>query len=318
LILALIFLHFLHTVEMVSQGEHNFFYHWTEAYPPAHALAIISLFVLTGILLAVWRAMKDQLKIQELRIKTLEEISQAKTEMVALVSHQIRAPLTAVRFSIKMLLEGDFGKLTEAQQEILTKTYRTSENLRALIDEFLDVSKLEMGRAEIYLKNICLADLEKEIKQIVEGLKPLIEEKNIVLNFSSFLAHKFSVQADLKRINQVVENLLENAVSYTVSGGEIKIILENDKENFKFSVSDTGIGIPKEARPKIFSKFFRAANARKLRSAGTGLGLYLSKKIIEGHQGKIWFISEEGKGTTFSFTIPLRARAATEELFRKI
>lgn len=318
LIGALIILHLFHILEMAGSQEHTFLYHWLKAQPPTHSLTIVAIFVLIGFLTAGWTIIKEQLKIQKTRTKELEEISQAKTEMVAFVSHQMRTPLSAVKFSIKVLLEGDFGKLTPDQEEILTKAYSSNENLETLISEFLDVSKLEIGRLEIVFKSISLADLEKEIKKVIEELKPQIEEKGIDLNFFSSLNYKLSIQADLKRINQIIENLLENAINYTSAGGKISIVLENNKNDFKFSISDTGVGVPEKEQSKIFSKFFRATNARKLRSTGTGLGLYLCQRFIEGHQGKIWFSSEEGKGTTFNFTIPLKAKVEIEELFRKI
>lgn len=153
---------------------------------------------------------------------------------------------------------------------------------------------------------------------MVETLEPELKKKNIDLDYSSYLNHQLFIMVDLRRIKQVVENLLENAINYTPKNGKIGIVLTNDKNNFKFRIFDTGVGITKKEQPKIFSKFFRATNARKLQSTGTGLGLYLCKNFIEGHQGKIWFESEEGKGTTFSFNIPLKAKVEIEELFRKI
>lgn len=318
LIVALLLLHLFYTLEMAGRGEHAFLYHWTETQPKTHALAILAGFVLTGLLTAGWTVIRDRLKAQEVETKALEEISQAKTEMVSFVSHQMRTPLSAVKFSIKMLLEGDFGELTQDQKELLNKTYSGSENLETLIDEFLDVSKLELGRLEISLKSITLAELEKEIKGVVTSLTPLARKRGIALNYYSSLNCKLFAPADLKRINQIIESLLENAITYTPAGGKIEIFLENDKNNFKFTISDTGIGIPQEAQSKIFSKFFRATNARKLQSTGSGLGLYLCQKFIDGHKGKIWFLSEEGKGTTFNFIISLTVKVKIEELFRKI
>lgn len=318
LIVVLVLLHLFHTWEVSGQVEHTFLFHWFKELPPTHGLSIIIGFVLAGFLISNWLISKDQLKIQAAQVKTLEEVSQAKTEMVSFASHQLRTPLSAVKFAAKMLLEGDFGKLNQDQQEILTKIYSASEELEELIGDFLDVSKLELGKLEISLKSISLADLEKELKGVIERTKLLIKEKNINFNELSFLNPKLFILADLKRISQVVETLLENAVNYTLPDGKIEIRLENDETLFKFSITDTGIGIPKEEQSKIFQKFFRAKNAKKIRSTGTGLGLYLCQRFIEEHQGKIWFISEEGKGTTFSFTIPLGARVEIEELFRKI
>lgn len=318
LIVALIILHSFHILEIAGRQEHTFLYHWWQDHPPTHGLTITVGFVLMGFLTAGWTVIRERLKAQKAETKELEEISRAKTEMMSFASHQLRTPLSSVKFAARMLLGGDFGKLTQGQQEILAKICSTNEELEGLIGDFLDVSKLELGKLEISLKRVGLADLEKEIKQVAERLRPLIEEKNLNFKYSSSLNYKLFTPLDLKRIKQVIENLFDNAIGYTPSGGKIEIFLENDKNNFKASISDSGIGIPKKEQPKIFSKFFRAINARKLQSTGAGLGLYLCKKIIEGHQGKIWFISEEGKGTTFSFTIPLKAKVEIEELFRKI
>ena len=318
LIFALVLLHLLHIFEVPGPLEHSFFYHWFYHQPPSHTLIIIIIFVLAGFLMAKGKIANERIKSQRVAIESLEEISQAKTEMVSFVSHQMRTPLAGLKFSIKMLLEGDFGKLTEDQQKILTKTYEVSEDLEGLIQDFLDISKLEIGRLEVSLKDISLLGLEKTIKEVIENFEPKLKEKNIDFDFSSFLNYQLFITVDLRRIKQIVENLLENAISYTPTDGKIGIVLTNDENNFKFRIFDTGVGIPQKEQARIFSKFFRATNARKLQSTGTGLGLYLCKKFIEGHQGKIWFESEEGKGTTFSFTIPLKKKVEIEKLFRKI
>lgn len=304
--------------QVFEAKTHSFSYHWFSHQPPSHALIIIIGFVLAGFLASNRQITGERIKSQKTTIESLEEISQAKTEMVSFASHQMRTPLSGLKFSIKMLLDGDLGKLTENQREILTQTFEASRDLGNLIQDFLDVSKLEIGKLEISLKKINLFDLEKTIKGAVESFESALKKKNINLEYSSSLKHQLSIFLDLKRIKQIIENLLENALNYTPENGKIGIVLTNDENNFKFRIFDTGVGIPKKEQSKIFSKFFRATNAKKLQSSGTGLGLSLCKKFIEGHQGKIWFISEEEKGTTFSFTIPLKAKVEIEELFRKI
>lgn len=142
----------LSLLQVFEEKTHPFFYHWFSHQPPSHALIIIIGFVLAGFLMAKGQITSQRIKSQRAAIKSLEEISQAKTEMVSFVSHQMRTPLAGLKFSIKMLLEGDFGKLTEEQQEILTKTYEVSGDLENLIQDFLDISKLEIGKLEISLK----------------------------------------------------------------------------------------------------------------------------------------------------------------------
>ncbi len=317
LVAALIWLHFLYAAAGDNQ-ERVFLYHLWQYGPRSFVLTILIGFVLVGFLSVSRILVKRQLKIQEAEVKLLQEVSQSKTETISFASHQMRTPVSAVKFSLKMLLEGDFGALTHGQRELLDKTYNSAENLGLLIGEFLDVSKLELGKLEISFKSISLAEMEKATRQTVERLTPLAARKKITLDFFSFLDYRLSVQADLKRINQIIENLLENAVDYTPSGGKIEVRLQNDKNNFQCAVSDTGIGIPKTEQEKIFTKFFRASNARRIQSTGSGLGLYLCKRFIEGHDGKIWLSSEEGRGTTFHLTIPIKIKTEAEELFRRI
>lgn len=318
MIVALLVLHLFHLLETIGQPEQTLLYYWLEDQDPSHALTIIAGFVLAGILTMSRATIKSRLQLEKAKTKTLEENNREKTELISFTSHELRAPLTFLRGAVSMLLEGDFGQPSDKQKDILSKIYESNEGLLRLVASFLDVSKLELGKLEISLKRVSIAGLEKEIKKVVEALELVVKKKKIILNYHSSLNNELFVSADLKKINQVVGNLLENAINYTPAGGKISIVLENDKDNFKVSISDSGIGIPKKEQAKIFGKYFRGTNAREYQSTGTGLGLYLCKQFIEGHEGKIWFLSEEKKGTTFNFTIPLRAKAELEELFRKI
>jgi two-component system phosphate regulon sensor histidine kinase PhoR len=177
-----------------------------------------------------------------------------------------------------MLLDGEYGLLPEEQKLVLNKIYKVNENLESLASEFLDASKLEAGKLEISPKIVPLSDLEKEMKELVERLKPLAEDKKIVVNFSSSLNFKLSAQVDLKRLTQAAESLLENSLNYTPEGGRVDFLLENDDYNIETKIADNGIGIPEKEQKELFTKFFRATNARKLLSSGSGLGLYLCKK----------------------------------------
>lgn len=316
-ILGLFFLQFFYIISGF-EAIHTFLFHWLYDESLYQALVIIIGFILTGIGFAGWLNFKNMAWFLARENESLKEMSQAKSEAITFIAHQLRTPISSSQWGIEMLLEGEYGQVPIKQKKLLTKIYNENRDLIESIINFLDVSKLETGKLEISLKSIKLARIEKEIKEVVEKIRSRARKKKIALNYSSSLNYQLFIQVDLKRISQVVDNLLRNAIDYTLVGGKVKIFLENNKDNFKFSIFDTGIGIPQKQQSKVFNKFFRATNARKLQSTGTGLGLYLCKKIIEGHQGKIWFSSEENKGTLFTFTIPLKTKVEIEELFRKI
>ncbi|MDO8592207.1 MAG: HAMP domain-containing sensor histidine kinase [bacterium] len=314
---ALIALHLIHTI--ANGDEHSFIYHWLKEQSPLYAFAIIASFSLTGVLAIGQYVNKKELRYELRKNKELDEASQAKTEAISFASHELRTPLTAVKWGIKSLLEEDFGQISPEQKKVLEDVYQTNENMQTLLADFLDSSKIDIGKLEISLKNISLTEMERAIKQLAAKKQPLAKKKKIELKYDAAVNYPSHALVDLNRISQVVDNLLENAINYTPAGGAIKVSLSSNKNDFKFSITDSGIGIPAKEQAKVFVKFFRATNARKLRSGGTGLGLYLCKRLIDGHQGGVWVESAgAGRGSRFCFTLPIRARQETEELFRKI
>lgn len=282
------------------------------------ALVVILSFSVLG---AVWgkiNILDKEVKIKKKRIKLLEEVSETKTEFVSLVSHQLRMPLAALKWGLKMMIEGDFGKLNDEQIKILSQCLDTNERLTGLVTDLLDISRIEQHRFEIRLEPVSVFEVKKIIEKIINELKEHIKNENLDLKINIAAMKESRVLMDRNKIIQVIQNLLENAVDYTPEGGKIEIKMEEKNNNLLFYVSDSGVGIPKEEQGKIFTKFFRARNARDLRSGGTGLGLYLCKILIEMHNGKIWFISEKDKGTIFIFSLPLVGRVAGEEFLRKL
>jgi len=229
-------------------------------------------------------------------------IEKMKTEFVSIAAHQLRTPLSAIKWSLKMLLEGDLGTISKEQREFIEKTYKANERMIALINDLLNVSRIEEGK---FLYRPVLSDIEAITQSVINFYKEEIEKKKIKFNFRKPKKKIPRVKVDVEKIKLAIQNLLENAIRYTPIGGRITISLKTNKKTVKFQIKDTGIGIPKKQQERIFTKFFRGANAIRMETEGSGLGLFITKNIIEAHGGKIWFESEEGKGTTFFFTLPL-------------
>jgi PAS domain S-box-containing protein len=227
-------------------------------------------------------------------------IEKMKTEFVSVAAHQLRTPLSAIKWTIRMILDGDVGEINEEQRELLEQTYISNERMIRLINDLLDVSRIEEGRLLYDQKD---ARIEDVIDSVIEASQEMLRNKNMVLEVNKKETPK--VKIDKEKIGVVIQNLLENAIKYTEQGGKIKITLDNDEKNVIFKIEDSGVGIPKSQQDRIFTKFFRAENVTRMETNGTGLGLYTTKNIVQAHKGQIWFESEENKGTTFYFTIPI-------------
>jgi len=234
------------------------------------------------------------------REKTVERL---KTEFVSISAHQLRTPLSAVKWTLKMLLEGDLGEISDEQRKFLEKTYKSNQRMIHLINDLLNVTRIEEGR---FLYNIKSQDIIKIAQEIVASSGAMAERKKIDLKFQKPKDKILEARIDIEKINIVFQNLVDNAIHYTKNNGKVKVSVKylKDKNSILVSVEDTGIGIPKNQQKRIFKRFFRGVDAVKMETVGTGLGLFIAKNIIEAHGGKIWFESVENKGTTFYFTIP--------------
>jgi two-component system sensor histidine kinase VicK len=229
-------------------------------------------------------------------------IERLKTEFVSISAHQLRTPLSAIKWSLRMLLDGDIGRLTEEQEEFIEKTYKANEKMINLVNGLLDVTRIEEGR---YVYRPQLLQLEEIVRSVIKSLQEEIKKKEIKFKFEKPEGKLPKVKIDKEKIGLAIQNLLDNAIRYTPKGGGVTVSLKCVKNKIEVSVKDSGIGIPKEQQSRVFSKFFRGSNAIRVETEGIGLGLYITKNIIEAHGGQIWFKSKEGKGTTFYFTLPI-------------
>jgi|GEM_PF-1239588 len=247
-----------------------------------------------------------------------KEIDRAKSEFVSLASHQLKTPPTAVKLLTERLLGGKTGTLTEKQKEYLNDIHSENQRSIELVNALLNVSRIEMGAFTIQLnkKNVCTV-----VQSVLYELKSIINRKQLRLE-EVYQNKSIAIPIDEALFRMVVNNLVMNAVNYTAEGGTIHVEYKEvnkgqtlggkflGENSFVTVVSDTGYGIPKNQQNKLFTKFFRADNAREKHTDGTGLGLYIVKSILDNSGGSIWFTSEENKGTTFYVAIPMTGMKA--------
>jgi PAS domain S-box-containing protein len=233
-----------------------------------------------------------------------EGIEKMKSEFVTISAHQLRTPLSAIKWTLRAILDGDAGQLAPEQIELLQKTYISNERMIELVNDLLDVTRIEEGRN---LFKPALAAIEPVIQFVVNSFKGEAERRQVEVEFKKpFLEKIPKVMLDVEKMKLAFQNLLGNALRYTSAGGKVTLTLKHDKKEVELVVSDTGIGIPQDQQQKIFTKFFRSQNAIRMETEGSGLGLFITKNIVEAHGGRIWFESEENKGTTFHVAIPIR------------
>jgi len=236
-------------------------------------------------------------------ITHLREIDRLKSEFIATASHELRTPLTSVQMGVHLLLEGALGELTDSQNEVLQACRQDCERLDKLMRDLLDLSKIEAGESQPRLATVSARDL---LNTAVKELRPQAETKGLKLSVDAPVTLPW-VMVDRVQIERVISNLAVNAIRHTKQG-EIKINAEQRDNYVAVSIQDTGSGIPSEYLPHIFDKFVQVPDAP---TGGAGLGLTISKSIVEAHGGQISVQSKVGRGTTFTFTLPLEAVSET-------
>jgi len=232
-------------------------------------------------------------------------VERLKTEFVSLSAHQLRTPLSAIKWTLKMILDGDMGEVNEEQKDLLRKTYDSNERMISLINDLLNVTRIEEGRY-IYKKK--LVDLSDLVKEIVKNYKEESKRRGLSFKFKAPKGKIPEIKMDPDKIKLVITNLIDNAIRYTSEKGKVIVSLEKKKNNLEFSVEDSGIGIPEDQQERLFSKFFRASNAVRTETEGSGLGLFICRNIIDAHNGEVWFESEQGKGSKFYFSLPIKEK----------
>ncbi len=230
-------------------------------------------------------------------------IEKMKTEFVSISAHQLRTPLSEINWSLEVLGSEKIGKLTEGQKEVLKKAHYSNKRILNLVDDLLNVVKIEEGR-RVY--DLIPVDFENIVQSVIKLYQEKIRNKQIKFEFQVPNKKLPKVNVDTKKISLVIQNLLENAISYNIVGGMITIKLENKGKEIEFSIEDSGIGIPENEHKNVFQKFFRAENALKKETDGNGLGLFIVKNIVEAHNGRVWFESIKDKGSTFYFSLPVK------------
>jgi signal transduction histidine kinase len=256
--------------------------------------------------------LQDQLAAinQELVVANTElrKLSDMKSQFISTAAHELAKPLTPIRGYVEMLLEGDFGPLTEVQDEKLRVVSRSIRRLVSISAQLLDVNRIEAERIELVLQPTDLAAL---VEDLVAEFEPQFaaQGQSISLNVSAALP---TALIDGTRTAQIISNLLSNAHLYTPEGGHIVVSVSRDEDPgfLRLSVADDGVGIAVEDQGKLFSRFFRAGGAAGARPGGTGLGLYVAKSLVELHGGRIFFESQLGQGSTFHITLPIADEAA--------
>lgn len=228
----------------------------------------------------------------------LKQMDETKDEFISMASHQLRTPLTSVKGYLSMVIEGDAGKLNEMQQKLLSQAYISSQRMVFLIADLLNVSRLRTGKFVIEAAPTNLAEV---VQGEVDQLMDTAEGRNLKLEYEK-PANFPTYMLDETKLRQVIMNFMDNAIYYTPSGGHISVKLKSGKDTVEFTVTDNGMGVPKHEQHHLFNKFYRAGNARKARPDGTGLGLFMAKKVVIAQGGSILFKSQEGKGSTFGFT----------------
>jgi signal transduction histidine kinase len=275
--------------------------------------------ILTGITLLIaigfgWmliRSVKTEVqRKEELQIMTnrlaqandqLRKLDNAKSEFISIASHQLRTPLTAIKGFISLLLEGSYGKINPTHREVMNKVYLSNERLIALVEDMLNLSRIESGRMEYNFEKIKMEEVAKEVYDTF-----VIRAKDKGLNFELKLPEIPLPEAmtDRNKIREVVSNLVDNAIKYTLKGWVRLKLFEKDGKII-VAIIDTGIGVPKEEMPYLFDKFSRGKDISRLNTGGTGLGLHVGKRMMEALHGRIWVESEGAdKGSTFFIEVP--------------
>lgn len=232
------------------------------------------------------------------------KLEMMRSDFISIASHQLRTPLSATKWFLEILVNGDVGALKKKQLEIVREAYVNNQSMIGLVNTMLSMSRIESKQLVVNLEK---TNIEDAVGKILNELRPILTKKNQTINFFGLEDKKIEIETDKVLLKNIIENLIINSSKYSSSGTSIEVKMEKkNSESLVFSVADKGIGIPKNEQYKIFKKFSRANNAVSYNASGTGLGLYIVKSILDVFGGKIWFKSEENKGAVFYFSLPIK------------
>ncbi len=249
-----------------------------------------------------------QAKIEEattqLRVanEELKKQDSVKNDFISMISHQLGTPLAVMDGFLTLIVQGFYGKTDEKMQDALEKTLSRTRNMKGLVFDLLNISRMTAGKFFLELSDV---DMSKVVSEEIEELQRQAHDRNVKLTYHPPEHNIPLIVLDEPKTRQAILNLINNAIYYSPNG-EVNVYLDSDEDNVIFKVIDTGIGVPEDEKAHLFTKFFRANNARKESPNGTGIGLYLVKRVILDQHGKLIFSSQVGKGSIFGFTLPLK------------
>jgi signal transduction histidine kinase len=229
----------------------------------------------------------------------LQALDEAKSEFISVAAHQLRTPLSAIKWILHMLVNNEF-KSDDERAQFTEKALVSTDRMIGLVNDLLEVDHIQSGKDQFVFTK---CEINPIIESIVSEFKAIADEKHVEIRTD--IAQGPKIFADTVKIRALLQNLIENGIKYTPSNGSIRIVTNYEDSFIKVAVSDTGIGIPESQKSQIFSKFFRADNAMRQETVGSGLGLFIAKQVAERHGGKLWFESKMGEGTSFFVTLPI-------------
>lgn len=232
------------------------------------------------------------------RERDLDEI---KSDFISVAAHQLRTPLSTLKWLFKLLLDGDAGPLNAKQQDLLQKGYGRNDEVIEIVNNLLDISEIEEGR---FLYQFAPKAMDEVVKAVVESCQITAQRKNITIHYTA-APHLPEVLVDAQKLKLAIQNLLENAIKYSRAKDKVTITLKSNKTEVILAIHDSGIGMSQETQDKIFVKFYRGKEASNLEPTGSGLGLYIVRNVVEKHGGTIDFTSTLGKGSTFYLHLPV-------------
>ncbi len=233
----------------------------------------------------------------------LHEFDRKKSDFISIAAHQLRTPLSGIKWALRMLLNGEIGPVNDVQKTFLTKVDENNIRMINIVNDLLIADRLQFSKSNYKVEDVNISNL---IHNVILEMTHRASKHNISIEYKNKSKDLPPAYIDIKSIRVVLQNLLENSVVYTLDGGKVEIDVKKEGNYLTVSIADNGIGIPEGQQKDVYKKFFRARNAVRQETDGTGLGLYIVKTIVEMNGGIIYFESHEGKGTTFYFTVPLQ------------